>query len=97
MKAEEVIRALAGLGEGVYLSPEAFSGCEKFLHQLFHSKFTSAKALRWHMFKKVKSNQGVEKLFSTQGCVTGHILHAHLQANVWLQDLVALLDPTTLG
>jgi len=100
MKAEEVICALAGLGEGVYPPPEAFSDCEKFLCQLFHSKFTSAKALCWHMFRKLKSNQGVEKLFPTQGCITEHILRAHLQANIWLQDLVArpiLLDPTTLG
>jgi len=52
------------------------------------------------MFKKLKSNQGVEKLFPAQGCISEHILCAHLQANVWLQDLVArpiLLDPTTLG
>ena len=38
------------------------SGCEKVLCQLFNSGFTSAKALRWHMFKKLKGHQGVEKL-----------------------------------
>ena len=76
------------------------SGCEKFLCQLFNSGFTSAKALRWHMFKKLKGHQGVEKLLPTQGCITEHILRAHLQASVWLQDLVAkpiILDPVTLG
>jgi len=41
MKAEEVICALAGLGEGVYPSPEAFSGCKKFWCQLFHSNSQS--------------------------------------------------------
>jgi len=98
MKADEdVICALIGLGAGVYPSPEVLSGCEKFLCQLFNSKF---KALRWHTFKRLKGRQGVEKLFPTQRCVTEHILWAHLQASVWLQDLVAsphLLDPATLG
>ena len=76
------------------------SGCEKFLCHLFNSKFTSAKALRRYMFKKLNGKQGAEKLFPTQGCITEHILRAHLQASVWLQDLEArpnLLDPTTLG
>lgn len=71
-----------------------------FLFNLFNPKFTSAKALWWYMFKKLKGNQDVEKLFPTQGCITEHILCAHLQAYVWLQDLVArpiLLDLTTLG
>ena len=89
-----------GLGVGVYPSPGVLSGCEKFLCQLFSSGFTSAKALRWHMFKQLKGNQGVEKLLPTQGCITEHILRAHLQANIWLQDLVArptLLDPVTMG
>ena len=52
------------------------------------------------MFKKLKGHQGVEKLFPTQRCITEHILRAHLQASVWLQDLVArpiILDPVTLG
>ena len=52
------------------------------------------------MFKKLKGHQGVEKLLPTQGCIIEHILRAHLQASVWLQDLVArpiILDPVTLG
>ena len=78
MKADEdVICALAGLGVGVYPSPGVLAGCEKFLCQLFNSEFTSAKALKWHMFKKLKSNQGVEKLLPTQGCITEHILCTH--------------------
>ena len=71
------------------------------LCQLFKkSGFSSAKALRWFMFKWLKGNQGVEKLFQIQGCITEHISHAHLQANIWLQNVVArpiLLDPVTLG
>ena len=50
--------------------------------------------------KWLKGNQGVEKLFPTQGCITEHIFHAHLQANIWLQNLVVRpiqLDPVTLG
>ena len=50
------------------------SGCEKVLCQLFNSGFTSAKALRWHMFKKLKGHQGVEKLLPTQGCIIEHLL-----------------------
>ena len=42
------------------------SGCEKVLCQLFNSGF---KALRWHMFKKLKGHQSVEKLLPTQGCI----------------------------
>eukprot|EP00918_Siedleckia_nematoides_P094097 GHVU01206553.1.p1 GENE.GHVU01206553.1~~GHVU01206553.1.p1 ORF type:complete len:294 (+),score=30.02 GHVU01206553.1:592-1473(+) len=101
MKADEdVICALAGLGVGVYPSPGVFSGFERFMCHLFNSGFASAKVLRWHMFKQLKGNQGVEKLLSTQGCITEHIFHAHLQANIWLQDVVAvpiLLAPLTLG
>ena len=46
------------------------------------------------MFKWLKGNQGVEKLFPTQGCITEHILHVHLQANI---ARPILLDPVTLG
>ena len=73
---EDVICALAGLGVGVYPSPVVLFGCEKFLCQLFNSGFTSAKALRWHMFKKLKGHQGVEKLLPTQGCIVEHIIIA---------------------
>ena len=102
MKAgEDTICALTGLGVGVYPSPGVLSGCETFLCQLFNkSGFSSAKALRWFMFKQLKGNHGVEKLFPTQGRITKYIFHAHLQANIWLQNLVArpiLLDPVTLG
>ena len=41
--------------------------------QQIYSWFSSAKALMWCMFKQLKGNQGVEKLFSTQGCITEHI------------------------
>ena len=78
MKAsEDVICALTGLGVGVYPSPLVLSGCEKFLCQLFNnSEFSSAKALRLYMFKQLKGNQNVEKLFSIPGCITEHIIIA---------------------
>ena len=66
----------------------------------FFNSAVSAKSLRWHMFKQLRGKQGVEKLLSTPGYITKHILRAHLQANVWLQDIVAepaLLDPLSLG
>ena len=52
------------------------------------------------MFKQLKENQGVGKLLPTQGSITKHILRAHLQANIWVQDIVAVpsvLDPVSLG
>ena len=53
--------------------PGVLSGCEKFLCQLFNKfGFSSAEALRWFMFKPLKGNQGVEKLFSSQGCIIEH-------------------------
>ena len=36
----------------------------------------------------------------TQGSITEHILRAHFQANIWVQDTVAVpsvLDPVSLG
>ena len=39
--------------------------------------FTSAKALRWHMFKKLKGHQGVEKLLPTQGCIIVYCVHTY--------------------
>ena len=98
--SDDTVYALAQLGIGATPSPGALSGCEQFLCQIFNPNFSSAKALRWHTFKQLKVNQGVEKLPPTQGVIIQHILRAHLQANVWHQDLNAnpeLLDPTTLG
>jgi hypothetical protein len=98
--SEDVTSALTGLGIGPMQSNTVLSGCLKFLCQLFNANFTTANALRWHMFRQLKVNQGVEKLPPTEGAMIEHILHAHLQANVWVQDLRRkpnLLDPTTLG
>ena len=97
---EDVMCAITGLGVGVYPPQQCCLDVNKFVCQLFNSGLASAKALRWHMLKQLKGNQGVEKLLLTQGCITKHILRAHLQANIWLQDLVAeliLLDPVILG
>ena len=52
------------------------------------------------MFKQLKPDQGVEKLFPTQGAIIQHILRAHYQAYVWGRDIVAeptVLDPVGLG
>jgi len=58
---------------------------------------TQANALRWHLFKLLKPDQGVDKLPPTPGA---WLRRAHLQANIWSQDLVlhpTTLDPLTLG
>jgi len=52
------------------------------------------------MFKQLKPNQGVDKLFRTLGVIVQHILRAHYQTNIWAQDTVAeptILDPVGLG
>jgi len=97
---DDVIHALAELGAGLYPSSQVLTGCEKYMCQLFKPGFESAAMLRWHMFKQFKDNQGVEKLFPTPGSITEHILRAHLQANIWMQDIVVdpiVPDPITLG
>ncbi len=98
--SDDVTHALAELGVGASPSAAVFSGCEKFMCQLYNSTICKASQLRWHMFKQLKSNQGVEKLPPTQGAMIEHTNRAHLQAHVWAQDIVPrpeLLDPITLG
>ena len=56
--------------------------------------------LRWFLFKQLKEEQGVDKLPPTQGAWIEHIRRAHVQANIWCQDMVlnpTYLDPLTLG
>jgi len=89
-----VLAALAGLGEGAEPSAEVVKGCEEFLCALFCPRrlhITQAKDLRWHLFKLLKPEQGVDKLPPTHGAWLEHIRRAHVQASVWSQDLV--LDP----
>ena len=77
MKAcDDVLHALAELG--AYPSSEVL----KSLCQLFKPGYESAEVLWWHMFKKLKANQGVEKICPTQGSIIEHILRAHWQVNV---------------
>jgi hypothetical protein len=98
-----VLAALTGLGVGPEPSPNVVKGCEEFLYQLFcprKSHFTQASKLRWHLFKTLKTEQGVDKLPPTHGAWLEHIRRAHVQANVWSQDLVVdpvILDPVQLG
>ena len=86
-----VLDALTGLGEGVEPSAEVVEGCEAFLCALFCPRrhhVTQAKDLRWHLFKQLKPDQGVDKLPPTHGAWLQHIRRAHVQASIWLQDIV---------
>ena len=75
MKADDM-KMLSALAAWAWCrsSSGVLCGCEKVLCQLFNSGFTSAKALRWHMFKKLKGHQGVEKLLPNQECIIEHLL-----------------------
>jgi len=98
-----VITALIGLGEGAEPSDEVVKGCAEFICSILCPKglhFSRAKDIRWYMFKRLRLDQGVEKLPPTEGAWLEHIRRAHLQANVWSQDLVLnpiTLDPVMLG
>jgi len=98
-----VIDALIGLGEGPEPSLAVINGCEEFLCSLFCPRklqITQAHNLRWQLFKTLKAEQGVETLPPTHGAWLEHIKRAHVQANVWSQDLVlnpVVLDPLQLG
>ena len=65
-----VLDALTRLGQGADLLPEVIKGCEEFLCSLFcpkQLKISTANNLRWHLFKHLKDNQGVNKLPPTPG------------------------------
>ena len=56
--------------KGVEPSAEGIEGCEEFLCALFCPRrhhVTQAKDLRWHLFKQLKPDQGVDKLPTTHG------------------------------
>lgn len=98
-----VIQAITNLGIGEEPSEDVVSGCEEFLCTLFCPKgqnITTARDLRWHLFKRLKSDQAINKLPPTHGAWKEHIKRAHLQANIWQQDLVlhpVIPDPLKLG
>ena len=88
----EALSAIEHLGEGDHPSESVIKGCETFLCSLFcpkDQKITKSSELRWYLFKQLKEDQGVEKLSPTPGAWREHILRAHLQANIWQQDLVS--------
>ncbi len=60
----------------------------------FNPTAVTVMQVRWHMFKQLMPNHGVEKLFPTMGAINQHILRAHYQTNIWAQDTVA--EPTML-
>ncbi|CAM1307414.1 Uncharacterised protein r2_g1730 [Pycnogonum litorale] len=71
-----VIAALSGFGEGAELSVEVVKGCEEFLCSLVCPKrlnIYQAKDLRWYMFKRLRPDQGVDKLPPTEGAWLEHI------------------------
>ena len=52
------------------------------------------------LFKQLRGEQGVDILPPTQGACIEHMRRAHVQANIWHQDMVlksTCLDPLTLG
>ena len=62
------------------------------------SMSSTAGELRWKRFKDQPS--GVDKIPPTSGAWYQHILRAHMQANIWNQDLMEnprMPDPFTLG
>lgn len=64
----DVTSAIAGLGVGAQPSDSVVSGCEEFVCQLFNSNIATAKALRWHMFKQLKSNLRCRETVSHSRC-----------------------------
>lgn len=98
-----VLAALNGLGEGAEPSDSVVEGCEEFLCSLFCPKqlhIPKAKNLRWYLFKRLRSDQGVDMLPPTHGAWLEHIRRAHIQASVWSQDLVlnpVIPNPLMLG
>ena len=77
---DRMLNALAELGIGEKPSEEVLRGCEEFICSLLNSKnsmYTEAKERRWHYFRRLKPNQGVEKLPPTQGAMQEHIRRAH--------------------
>jgi len=99
----DVVSSLQMLGEGDSPAEEVLDGCEAFLCSLCCPKgvkLSRASSLRWHLFKMVKPEQGVDKLPPTQGAWKQHILRAYLQANIWakgLEEKPVTPDPLTLG
>ena len=78
------------------------TACERYICQLFAPKatFTRANQLRWHLFKKLKPNQGIENLLPSPGAIVQNVCRSHLACNVWRQVLLrhpSLLEPTDLG
>ena len=77
-----VLAALTELGEGTDPSVEVVNGGEEFLCSLFCPKqlhITLAKTIRWHIFKQLTPDQGVDKLPTTQRVWLENIHRAQVQ------------------
>ena len=82
---QDVIKALSYLGIGDTPNNAVNKGCEKYICDLLTTKQAQcyeAKELRWHMFRQLKSNQGVERLPPTQGAIHQLVLRAHYQCHI---------------
>ena len=59
-----------------------------------------AKIRRWFLFKQLRVEQGVDKLPATHGAWIEHMRCAHVQANIWHDDMVlklSCLDTLIMG
>lgn len=100
---DDVISALALLGQQSELSPTVLVHCETFICKLLSPKsvdISQAAALRWHHFRGLSTTQGIEKLPPTQGSLHEIIRRAHYQCIIWGQTLVpqpTVGSPTDFG
>ena len=77
-----VLAALTELGECAEPSVEVVNGGEEFLCSFCCPKqlhITPAKTVRWHIFKQLKPDQGVDKLQTTQSVWLEHIRRAQVE------------------
>ena len=88
--SDDTVEAMVNLGLGNEPDEPVLTGCEKFFCELFLPKYAYVHSsdVRWHFFKALKPNQGIEKLPPTQGSWIQHILRAHLQNSIYKQVLI---------
>lgn len=100
---DDIVGALARLGQESEPSCEVLGHCEAFICKLLGPKnagISQAAALRWFHFRGLNTKQGIEKLPPTQGSLHEHIRRAHYQCLIWRQALIpqpTVPAPTELG
>lgn len=98
--SDETLDSIAELGEGNSPSSHVVDGCMKYLCTLISSGNLNPGEIRWKTFLTLSSVTSIDKIPPTYGAWYQHILRAHLQANIWLQDIVVdpvFLDPLNFG